>query len=139
MALFLLDTNMLTLLQRGHTKVCASAANHSNDEIAVSSVNVEEALGGWYALLRRARTNVDQARAAARLANAVMYLSHFPIYALTEPALDRFDRLVKLKLNVGKMDLKIGALALEMGATVVTNNVRDFGRIPGLLGEDWSV
>jgi predicted nucleic acid-binding protein len=37
------------------------------------------------------------------------------------------------------MDRKIAAIALELGASVVTNNVRDFGRISQLLIEDWSV
>jgi len=36
------------------------------------------------------------------------------------------------------MDLKIAALALELDATVVTNNIRDFSRVPGLKVEDWS-
>ena len=51
---------------------------------------------------------------------------------------DRFDQLVKLKLNVGSMDLKIAATALELGAIVVTQNVRDFRRVPGLLWDDWT-
>jgi tRNA(fMet)-specific endonuclease VapC len=102
-------------------------------------VNVEEALGGWYALLRQARTNAEQARAASRLANAFMFLAQFPVYPLTEAALDRADQLAKSRLNVGKMDLKIAALALELGATVVANNRRDFGRVPGLVIEGWSV
>jgi tRNA(fMet)-specific endonuclease VapC len=44
-----------------------------------------------------------------------------------------------MKLNVGRMDLRIGAIALEHGATVVTRNLRDFRRIPNLTAEDWSV
>ena len=42
------------------------------------------------------------------------------------------------KLNVGGMDLRIAAIALENNATVVTRNVVDFQRIPGLLIEDWA-
>lgn len=139
MAVFLLDTTTLTLLQHRHPVTSANLRAHAGDTVAVASVNIEEALGGWYAALRQARTNAEQARAAALLADAFMFLARFPVYPLTEPALDRADRLAKLKLNVGKMDLKIAALALELGATVVTNNRRDFGRVPGLVVEDWSV
>ncbi|HRZ23552.1 MAG TPA: VapC toxin family PIN domain ribonuclease, partial [Candidatus Contendobacter sp.] len=31
----------------------------------------------------------------------------------------------------------IAAHALALGATVVTNNVREFGRVPGLTVENW--
>ena len=139
MAVYILDTTTLSLLQWGHVRVEAAIAAHQGDEIGVASVNIEEALGGWYARIRQARTNAEHARAAAMLADAFMFLSQFPVYPLTESALDHFDRLVKLKLNVGRMDLKIAALALELGATVVSNNLCDFGRVPRLLVEDWTV
>ena len=43
------------------------------------------------------------------------------------------------RLNVGSNDLKIAATALEQNATVVTRNLRDFGRVPGVLCQDWTI
>ena len=139
MAIFLLDTTTITLHQQGHPRVTAAVKAHAGDTVGVTSVNVEEVLSGWYARLRRARTNSAKATASRLLAEAVTFLGRFPIFPLTEPVLDRYDQLVRLRLNVGGMDLKIAALALELGATVVTNNTRDFGRVPGLAWADWSV
>lgn len=139
MAIYLLDTTTLTHLQRNHPRATAALAAHAGDTVGITSVNVEEVLGGWLGLLRRAKTNAQEARAAESLAEAVVYLSNFHVFPATEAALDRFDQLVRLKLNVGKMDLKIAAIALELSATVVTNNARDFGRVPTLLWQDWTV
>lgn len=139
MAVYLLDTTTLTLLERAHPHVSAALANHAADTVGTTAINVEEVVGGWLALLRRAKSNVQEAQASHALALSIALLAHFPVYPVTESALDQFDRLVKLKLNIGRMDLKIAAIALELGATIVTNNARDFGRVPGLLWEDWTV
>jgi tRNA(fMet)-specific endonuclease VapC len=41
-------------------------------------------------------------------------------------------------LGIGTLDLKISAIALTNGLTVLTRNRSDFGRVPNLLTEDWS-
>lgn len=38
---------------------------------------------------------------------------------------------------IGAMDLMIGAHALSQNLTIVTNNVREFNRIPHLVVVDW--
>ena len=58
---------------------------------------------------------------------------------LTIASIARHRSLLSAKLNIGKMDLRIAAIALESAATVVTRNIRDFSRVPGLKVEDWSV
>ncbi len=40
---------------------------------------------------------------------------------------------------IGAMDLLIASQALDRGITLVTNNVREFSRIPGLTWENWVV
>lgn len=40
---------------------------------------------------------------------------------------------------IGSHDLLIAAICLARGCTLVTSNTREFGRIPGLLIEDWLV
>jgi tRNA(fMet)-specific endonuclease VapC len=138
MSLFVLDTDTLVLFQEGHTGVCRRLLNQSIDDLAVTVICVEEQLSAWYTLLRRAKDSVQLARAYQRLADTTQLLGHFPILSFTERAIDRFERLKKLKLNVRHMDLRIAAITLEHSGTLVTRNVRDFRDIPSLEIEDWS-
>jgi tRNA(fMet)-specific endonuclease VapC len=39
--------------------------------------------------------------------------------------------------TIGPYDLLIAAQALRLGATLVTNNIREFNRVPNLKFEDW--
>lgn len=41
--------------------------------------------------------------------------------------------------TIGGNDLWIAAMAVMYGATLVTNNTREFSRVPGLVLEDWSL
>jgi tRNA(fMet)-specific endonuclease VapC len=39
---------------------------------------------------------------------------------------------------IGPLDTLIAAHAISLGATLVTNNVREFSRVPGLHVKNWS-
>lgn len=139
MAVYLFDTDTLSLYQHDHPRVMAGLAAHANDEVVVCTVTIDEQLSGWFAMVRAARTPAEHESASTFLIRMVNSWKRFKLVPYSTGAVGRFDRLVKLKLNDGRYDLRIASIALELGATVVTRNRRDFGRVPGLPIEDWSV
>ncbi len=138
MRLFALDTDILSLYQRGNSAVCQKVAVHLPVELATTVINVEEQLSGWYALLRATNRHDHLERAYQSLADNIPFLAQFQILGFPETAQMRFEQLLLMKLNVGKMDLRMASIALERNAIVVTRNLRDFQRVPGLVVEDWS-
>ncbi len=138
MAVFLLDTDILSLHQRKHPQVVAAMLAHATDTIAISTVTIDEQIGGWSALARSAKSHQQIEHGSMFLAALVDSWRMFGIVPFTLPAIARFESLVKAKLHVRRNDLRIAAIALELGATVVTRNRRDFGRVASLLIEDWA-
>lgn len=138
MTLYILDTDTLSLLQHGHPKVSQECAARHPSDLAITVISVEEQLSGWYTLLRKARRPEDLARAYQRLVDTVRTMARLTILPFTIPAIARYQQLIRLRLKVGRMDLRIAASVLEHGGTLVTRNTRDFGRVPGLVIEDWS-
>lgn len=55
-----------------------------------------------------------------------------------EASAAEFERLKRSRIRIGTMDLKIAAIALAHDATVLTRNLKDFSRVPGLRVEDWT-
>ena len=138
MTLFVLDTDLLTLYYHGDVSVVRGVDARPPTDLAISVITVDEQLTGWHAMTRRARLPEEIARAYANLGDAVVRLAKWRILPYTESAIARVALFRALRLNVGLMDLRIDAIALENGAVVVTRNRRDFIRIPGLNVEDWS-
>ena len=58
MSLFVLDSDTLSLLEKGHATVSARVASHPAAEISVAVIVVEEALSGWYSMIRKAKNRV---------------------------------------------------------------------------------
>jgi tRNA(fMet)-specific endonuclease VapC len=46
--------------------------------------------------------------------------------------------LSKKGMSIGTMDTLLAAHALSLDAVMVTDNVREFRRVPGLIVEDWT-
>lgn len=139
MNLFVLDTDMLTLLEEAHPVVSNKVNSVSPDELAVTVATVEEKLAGWYTLIRRAKKPEQFIHAYHRLAGAINLLKPLRVLEVSQSAFDRYQSLKAQKLGVGKMDLLIAAITLDANATLATRNRADFSKLPGLQWVDWSV
>ena len=135
---YLLDTDHLSLFVQNDPMVVGNVAAHRKDTLAISVVTVEEQLLGWLAEVRKTRDRNKQEAVYRRMASCFQDLSGWSVVPYTVPAMQRFDALVKLRINIGRNDMKIAAIALEEGATVATRNAVDFSRVPGLSIVDWS-
>lgn len=56
-----------------------------------------------------------------------------------DQAAAQFDLLRRHRVRIGTMDLRIAAIALVHGFTVLSRNTVDFQKVPGLLIEDWTL
>lgn len=140
MSLFLLDTDTLSLLEKGHPLVLQRVNSYPLSGIALSAISIQEQMQGFLASLTRARNRQHVALAYDMLVTRLVPVwCRFRVLAFPETAILRFEQLRSLRLNVGLMDLRIAAIALENNLTVVTRNQRDFGRVAGLATVDWSV
>lgn len=137
--MWVIDTDTLTLWLRAHPQIVRRAEPCSAHELAVTIITVEEALGGWYSVVRQARDDEKLAWAYRRLQETVEFLSRVRILGFTPSAISRFNELRKKHRRADKSDLRIAAIVLETGGTLVTRNLRDFRAIEGLALEDWSV
>jgi tRNA(fMet)-specific endonuclease VapC len=139
MSLYVIDTDTFSLYQDGDPAVIRNIIRHKSDRLVVTGTTVEELLSGWVHRIRIAKTDRDRAFGHAQYASTIEALSGWPVFPLTVAALTRLTTLTRSRLNIGGNDLKIAAVALEEGGVVVTRNLRDFRRVPGLTCEDWSV
>jgi tRNA(fMet)-specific endonuclease VapC len=137
--MFVLDTDILSLLLRGHARVTERVAQ-ATEEVATTLISRIKILQGRFASVLKAENRDKLLQAQQRLDESEKDLKRFTILAIDPATAAEFDRLrqnKKLK-NIGRGDLLIAALTLASRATLVTRNRKDFGQVPGLKVEDWA-
>jgi tRNA(fMet)-specific endonuclease VapC len=129
----LLDTNScVDHLRRGAgSGITTKLAGMATGSVALCAVVVAELLDG----ARRSNS------VAHTLAKVQAFCSQFPSLPFDDRAADEYSKirahLVGVGLPIGPNDLMIASIALAHGLTLVTHNVREFARVPGLNIEDW--
>ena len=129
---YLLDTNIcIYLIKRKPRQVLEKFNAYSVGEIGISSITVAELEYG-----------VAKSRYPAENRQALMqFLAPLVIAAFDERAAIAYGEIrAALEAQgkpIGSLDTLIAAHALSLETTLVTNNVREFSRVPGLDLENW--
>lgn len=138
MALFVLDTDHVTLFQRAHPLVRERVFARAPGSVVTTVVTVEEQLRGRLKALRRASDGPSLVAAYDRMHATLEFFRSLPLLDFDEAAFEQFGRLRKQKVRIGTLDLRIAAIVLTKERVLVTRNARDFSKVPGLKLEDWS-
>lgn len=130
--LYLLDTNICIYLLNGKLpEVASRLSDIPLQQLAISALSVAELRYGA----------LHSTRAERNLERVATFLAPLKKIPFDEQAAVRFGEakqaLVAKGQLIGLMDLLIGSCALAVDGTVVTNNVREFVRIPDLKVENW--
>lgn len=140
--MYLLDTDHIGVLQRKtgveYPRLVSSLDAVDPADIYVPIVSFHEQVTGWNAYLNRARTIQSTVRAYQMFEHILADFAELNVASFDMAAANRFDTLRAAKVRIGTMDLRIAAIALVNGWTVVTRNLVDFARVPNLLLEDWT-
>jgi tRNA(fMet)-specific endonuclease VapC len=129
---FMLDTDICSVLIRGESpKLDARLRAFTPAELCISAITHAELL---YGLAKRPK--------ATKLASAVRALiARLQSVAWDGNAAARYadirSALEKKGSIIGGMDMLIAAHAVSLGLPLVTNNVREFRRVPDLVLENW--
>jgi tRNA(fMet)-specific endonuclease VapC len=137
-----LDTDVLTLIQHGHgeeySRLVARLSELPSQPVCVTIVSFEEQMRGWLAWIAKAKAPERQIVAYRRLRMLLEDFQTRPVLDFDDPAVAEHRQLSKKKIRIGAMDLKIAAIALANDAVLVSRNLSDFRKIPGLQVEDWT-
>jgi len=129
---YMIDTNVAIDLLRGGSRLDRQRFIDAEGAIAVSSVTVMELEFG---IERSARPATNRAEVTALLSRLV-------VLPLDQPAAEHAGRiradLASAGLTIGPFDTLIAGHARAAALILVTHNVDEFSRVPGLLTEDWT-
>ena len=140
--MIVLDTDHLSILEWQDSPAALSLrarlARTAPGEIVTTVISYEESIRGWMGFLAHARKVKEQIEGYRRLERQLQLFCSTPLLAFGEHAAVEFQRLRRHHPRLGALDLKIAAVVLVNGATLLSRNLRDFGQIADLDVQDWT-
>ncbi|NJM21965.1 MAG: type II toxin-antitoxin system VapC family toxin [Richelia sp. RM1_1_1] len=137
MTIYILDTDHLSLYGRNHP-ILIPKLLAAKIQLTTTAINIEEQLRGRLAQVAEAKEGVIQSNAYQRLVETVMLLSVFNVLQYDEKSQEIYQNCRKQRIRIGTQVLRIASIVLANKGILLTRNLRDFEKVPGLNIEDWS-
>lgn len=130
--MYLLDTNICAyLMKNSFPSLSKRILSLKTDQLAISSITLYEIEYGAY----------KAGWGERRMQDLYLFLSAFQIIPFSAEDAHVAARIRAELVTVGKpigvYDIQIAAQAVARGLTVITHNINEFKRVPGLKVEDW--
>ncbi|MBO1057327.1 MAG: type II toxin-antitoxin system VapC family toxin [Dolichospermum sp. JUN01] len=141
MSIYILDTNIVTLLQHENNQIIQHIRAIDSSSIFVTTITLEEQLKGRLAIINKCNSNQNLQGLASAHRNLKLtqeYFCKLNLLEFNEAACECYQKLRQQKIKSGSQDLRIAAIALVNRAIVVTQNRQDFEKVPDLSIEDWT-
>ncbi len=144
MSLYILDTDHMSLLERLDNQAGFQIRNRmdqlltSSDSAATTIITFEEQVRGWMSRLAKAKTISQQVYDYQKLNQLLENYRAITVIDFDEKSGLQYQALLKARIRIGTMDLKIAATAIAYNATLLSRNLKDFNKVPGLKVEDWA-
>ena len=137
--MLVLDTDHLSALDRRSAAGARLQRDLIADDraVAIGIITVEEQLRGWLARIAKLRDPVKLVSAYAELQDRLASFSQWTVLSWDARAAATFEQLRHVGLRVSTLDLRIARIVASADATLLSRNLRDFGRVPGLKVENW--
>ena len=127
--MYLLDTDVCVWLIRGREPLVSAVSSQSPEDLAIASMTEAEL---WYGAWKGGR----EANVAAT-GQLVEEIGTVLPFGSTAAKIHAEVRLALRQTPISERDLVIASTALASQRTLVTGNVREFSRVPGLEIESW--
>jgi tRNA(fMet)-specific endonuclease VapC len=128
----MLDTNTcMAIIRRRSPQVLQRFSDYSIGEVGISWATLAELEFGVSKSQHAAQNKAALEEFLLPLEVASFDREAAVVYGQVRAALERRGT------PIGSMDTMIAAHALTLGVTLVTNNLREFSRVPGLKVVDW--
>ena len=129
----MLDTNAcIDIIKDYPSSLRERFASHAVGDIGISIVTLAELEYGVSKSSRPARNREALDQFVSPLEVAPFDRQATAVYGKLRAALEKKGQ------SIGSLDLLIAAHAVRLDVRLVTHNVREFGRVPGLRIEDWT-